>query len=280
MVYTPGIRARPVKSGLFYKGHIMDYKTFCALAKSGSIVPVYKRLSADFITPVMAYLKLRDNKTFSFLLESVIRGEQVGRYSFIGRNPYRILKANDGRTTITDKHRKHTIERSFFDVLKEQLNGYQTQTIEQLPRLTSGAVGFIGYEMIGQVESLPLPKKDTVGCDDAVMAFYDTLVAFDHLKNEVILIANAFIDESSDPAQIFKDAQNRIDLMLNKLNQPLPDGFPFDAQLSREESNFDRSGFTDAVEKAREYIFAGDIFQVVLSQKFRLPYQGDPFRVY
>jgi len=258
----------------------MTFEEFKDLAKPGFIVPVYRKINADFITPVMAYLKIRDLGTYSFLLESVEKGEQVGRYSFIGQNPYRVLVAEGNRTITKNYSHNHSINRDIFDVLKEELGKYQTVSIDGIPQFSCGAVGFIGYEMIRCIESLPEPKEDVIKADDAIMAFYDSLITFDHLRNEVILIANTFIDNDSDLTRLYQDAQNRLLIQFEKLNRPLQTDLSFSADINSEKSNYEKEDFKKAVEKSKEYIFAGDIFQIVLSQKFQVDFSGDNFQVY
>jgi anthranilate synthase component 1 len=210
----------------------------------------------------------------------VEKGEQIGRYSFISQNPYRLLIAEADKTIVKDHSHNHIIEKDIFEVLKEELEKYQTLTIDGIPQFFCGTVGFIGYEMIRCIEKLPEPKKDVVQAEDAIMAFYDSLITFDHLRNEVILIANTFIDEDSDLPRLYQDAQNRLVILFEKLNRPLQTDLTFSAHVDTEKSNFKKEDFIKAVEKSKEYIFAGDIFQVVLSQKFQVDYSGDIFQVY
>jgi anthranilate synthase component 1 len=258
----------------------MTFDEFKTLAKPSYIVPVCRKINADFITPVMAYLKIRDLGTYSFLLESVEKGEQIGRYSFISQNPYRVLVAEADKTIVKDYSHNHIIEKDIFEVLKEELGKYQNLSIDGLPQFSCGTVGFIGYEMIRCIEDLPEPKKDVVKSDDAIMAFYDSLITFDHLRNEVILIANTFVDKDSDLSRLYQDAQKRLLILFEKLNCPLQTDLTFSANIDSEKSNFKKEDFKKAVEKSKEYIFAGDIFQVVLSQKFQIDYSGDIFQVY
>ncbi|MEJ2053878.1 MAG: anthranilate synthase component I [Calditrichaceae bacterium] len=258
----------------------MDFKRFSTLAKPAHIVPVYRKYNADFVTPVMAYLKLKEKGKYSFLLESVIRGEELGRYSFLGQAPYLIQKFKDGKTISIagSKNQKH--KEDFFSILGKSLREYKMVTIPELPDFTCGAVGFIGYEMIGLIERMPETKSDVIQNDDALMAFYDRLIAFDHLKNEVILIANVFIDKESDLEHLYDEALHRLDTLREKLNRPLKVENDFKVNWDSETSNFEKENFKSAVKKTKEYIYAGDIFQGVISQRFSVAYAGDPFQVY
>lgn len=258
----------------------MDFERFESLASPKHIVPVYRKYNADFITPVMAYLKINEKGKYSFLLESVIRGEELGRYSFLGQAPYLIQKHRDNKTISVSGSKNHIDDENYFVVLEKRLREYQMITIPELPDFTCGAVGFIGYEMIGLIEKMPKTKTDVIKNDDALMAFYDRLIAFDHLKNEVILIANVFIDEKSDLEQLYDEALHRLDTLRERLNRPLQVEHNFKVDWESEKSNFKKDDFKTAVEKTKEYIYAGDIFQGVISQRFSVGYEGDPFQVY
>lgn len=258
----------------------MTFEDFRKIAQAGNIIPVYKKFNADFLTPVIAYLKLRSKGDLSFLLESAVKGEHLGRYSFIGQHPSRVLIAHQGKTILKEHSSNRETAKNFFDVLQEELNKYHGLCVDGLPIFTCGAVGYIGYDMIRAIEKLPEPTADLLGCDDAIMAYYDTLVAFDHLKNEIIIIANTTVNAHSDLARLYQDAQNRIAIILETLNRPFQPELQFAARLESEQSNFEKSRFEQCVQIAKDHIFAGDIFQLVLSQKFSLEYSGDSFQVY
>jgi len=258
----------------------MNYEEFKKLSRPGLIIPIYRKFNADFITPVMAYLKLREAGKQSFLLESVIKGEQLGRYSFLSQEPYLIQKFQNQKTITISDHKNKIHQEDFFSLLQHQLKDYELAQIENLPRFTCGAVGYIGYEMINLIEKLPAPKKDVIGAADALLGYYNQLIAFDHLKNEIILIANVFVDEDSDDYHLFQEAQNRLDHLQDKLNKPFNQTPKFNADWSTEAVNFHKEDFLKVVAKAKEYIFAGDIFQTVISQRFSIAYNGDPFQVY
>ncbi len=258
----------------------MNYEEFKNLSRPGVIIPVYRKYNADFITPVMAYLKLRESGKYSFLLESVVRGEQLGRYSFLSQDPFLILKSGNNQTILIHDHSNKVHREDFFTVLQNQLNRYELLQPENLPRFTSGAVGYCGYDMIGQIEKLPVSKKDVIGAADAIFGFYNHLVAFDHLKNEVILIVSVFIDSDTDTAKSFQVAQNRLDQLQSKLNRLVDFNPQFDTDLNSEKSNFTKRDFMKVIADAKRYIFSGDIFQTVLSQRFSVTYSGDPFQVY
>lgn len=258
----------------------MTFEEFNKHAKPGKIVPVFRKLNADFLTPVVAYLKMREDGISSFLLESVIRGEQLGRYSFIGFNPFRTISVNHNKTITQEINSNQTTEEDFFQVLRLQLGQYQSIQVEELPTFSCGFVGFLGYEMINVIEDLPEPKQDPIKTDDAKLAIYHNIIAFDHLKNEVILITNVFVEKGSDLSQLYKEAQNRLDQILDRLNRPLVLKPDFQVDPNRFKSNFSKKDYVSAVKKAKNHIMDGDIFQVVLSQRFQIDYEGNPFQVY
>ena len=258
----------------------MTFEQFEKLAKPRTIVPVYRKLNADFITPVIAYLKIREEGSYSFLLESVEKGQQLGRYSFIGQQPFRVVSSLDSQTVIDEFNANHIAKNNYFSLLESYLKEYQSISVEGLPKFTCGVLGFVGYDMIRSIETLPEPKQDNIGSEDAVMAFYDNLVAFDHLKNEVILIANVFVDQDSHIPHLYRDGQRRLDQLLEKLNRSFSVELNFSASLDQFKSNFSESEFEEAVRQGKDHIYAGDIFQVVLSQRFEVAFSGDPFQVY
>ena len=153
----------------------MDIKTFRKYAKEYSAVPVYRRLMADTLTPVSLFLSLRENAEYPFLLESVEGGEQLARYSFLGRNPYQILKYHQGEVKLKSQGESTLLNQSYFEALKELTTAFNEPDIPDLPRLTGGAVGFSSYDTVRDVESLPDQPEDDLSLPDAVWAFYDDL---------------------------------------------------------------------------------------------------------
>jgi anthranilate synthase component 1 len=278
------IKPAEYSGGFFFAAKLkvayMTFNEFKSFAKSGYIVPVYKKINADFITPIMTYLKIREPNTYSFLLESALKGEHLGRYSFVGQNPYRVIIASGEKTIIKDHAKNEVKNDSFFNIFNQHLNAYKNVKLDILPHFTCGAIGFIGYDMVRFIENLPLPKHDPLNGDDAVMAFYDTIITFDHLKNEVILIANAFVDQNSNIAKLYQTAQKRLDKLFEKLKQPMQPELHFKADFNTQTSNFKKNTFIEAVKKSKTYIRSGDIFQVVLSQKLKISFEGDVFQVY
>ena len=269
----------------------MRYEDFQRFATDGTLVAVYRELSADTLTPVTAFLRLRHGGGPAFLFESVEGGERIGRYSFLGRDPFQAISAVDNQVTIARGDSVSVEQGNFFEVLERELSPYRSASVPGLPPLTGGAVGYVGYDAVRWIERIPDRQPRDTELPDADLRFYDTLVAFDHAKHRVFLIANAHVKPDCGDSELeraYADAQTRLDELQDALStprvgeegvrslEPLPPGSIADGM----ESNFKRQEFEDAVRKAREYIFAGDIFQVVLSQRFQKRVSVDPFDVY
>lgn len=247
----------------------------------GNIVPVVRVLPADLETPVSVYLKLRNGGP-SFLLESVEKGERLGRYSFIGVNPSLTIVAQGDKVTFhgTGGAVLERVEgRNPFLVLREVLQRWRPVRVEGLPRFTGGIVGYFGYDLVRFIERLPATASDDLGLPDGVWLLTDTLVVFDHVKHRILVIANAHVD--GDPMAGYAAAVARIEHVVERLERPIGHALP--PVMARQDawaSNFTREGFEEAVRRAKEYIAAGDIFQVVLSQRLTRTTQADPFTIY
>ena len=246
------------------------------------VIPVYKRLSADLLTPVSAFLALRQRSRYSFLLESVEGGEKLARYSFLGKNPFQIIRAYGAEVEIEkpDGSRERP-EGNVFDVVQREMDRFTEVKVSGLPRFTSGAVGYLGYDAIRLVERLPNEPANDLHLPDAIWCFYDTFVAFDHVKHQLVLMASAFVEAGQDAAEAFSKAANRIDLLEAELSESLiqsPE--PVRILDDRMESNFERPAFESAVERTKKYIYEGDIFQAVISQRFSMAFTGDRLNLY
>ena len=254
-------------------------------------VPVFVRRSADLTTPVAAFLAMREPGTFGFLLESVEGGERLGRYSFLGKNPYLVLESRGDRVLL---HRPggavygdgapHEVEverGSLFEALGRVLARVEQARVPGLPRLTAGAVGFAGYDAVRQVETLPVGPPDLLGLPDGVWGFYDTLAAFDHVRHQLVLIATAFVGDDTDLEAAYEDALDRIaDLQDEIVNGPVEPGAPVRLLAEEPASSVSQEAFEASVRVAKTHIVEGDIFQVVLSQRFAMPFEGDRFNLY
>ena len=258
---------------------------FQALARTHTLVPVCRRLVADLETPVSAFLRLAAQKSGSeapecFLLESVEGGENLGRYTFMGVRPYRKLVARGSSITTWEGSRRRTEQGDIFEVLKTALAGHSPAHVAGLPPFTAGAIGFFAYDVVRQIEALPSRAKDDLQLPDACLAFFHEVVAFDHVKKELLLIVNADVRQRT-PKLAYAAALRRLAALERALAKPLPPRKRrrAAAKLSIKECTR-KADFLCAVERTREYIAAGDIFQAVLSQRFEVDPGDDPFAVY
>jgi anthranilate synthase component I len=253
---------------------------FLALAAKHTLVPVHRTLTADLETPVSAFLRLASKEPQSFLLESVEGGEKVGRYTFIGVRPYRTILSRGKTIVIRERGKTRKLEGDVFALLKELLAGQNPAHIPGLPPFTSGAVGFFAYDVIRQLENLPKLAKDDLGVPDACLMFFDEVLAFDHVRKQIQLIVTADLGHMK-PAAAYADACKRLENLEKRLAQPLPkqkQAAPRGKLTVA--SHTEKKHFLASVEKIKEYIAAGDIFQAVLSQRFELKPGVDPFSVY
>jgi anthranilate synthase component 1 len=256
-----------------------------ALAKEHTLVPVCRTLTADLETPVSAFLRAAWPERECFLLESVEGGEQVGRYTFIGLAPFKRIVARGREITITEGRKVVQIEDDVFAVLRRALSGHKPARLPGLPPFTAGAVGFFAYDVVRQIERLPELAKDELGIPDACLLFFDEVLAFDHVRKEIWLVATADVTRSK-PSVAYEKAVKRLDLLEKRLAQPLPKlpvrrgknaGGKAHLKVKYRTA---RKDFIAAVTRAKEYIAAGDVFQTVLSQRFDVEPETDSFQVY
>jgi anthranilate synthase component 1 len=255
-------------------------KEFLGLARNHTLVPVYRTLTADLETPVSAFLRAAWPEQECFLLESVENGEQVGRYTFIGLNPYKRIVARGGQIDITEGRRTARIEGDVFAVLRDALSGHKPARLPGLPPFTAGAVGFFAYDAVRQIERLPEHAKDELHVPDACLLFFDEVLAFDHVRKQIWVIVTADVTLSS-PGDAFDDAVKRLARLEKRLEQPLP-RLPHSRtdKAVRVTRRTPKREFLTAVERTKEYIAAGDIFQAVLSQRLDVEAGIDSFQVY
>ncbi|MCG8405860.1 MAG: anthranilate synthase component I [Phycisphaerales bacterium] len=262
------------------------------LSGRGKTVPIFRRLLADQMTPVGAFVRLSQGTDHAFLLESVVGGEQIARYSFVGANPSAIFRAKRDtawikRLTCGEQERQglsdplaelHKLLDEFKAVPREDMS----TGLLPLPRFTGGAVGFAGYDTIRYYEDLTQCPPDDRGLDDLSFGIYDSMVIFDHVNKTILVVAHVRLDQG-DIDQSYDDACRRIDELVTELHRPAAMTSDFDLAPSIQpgfESNFTQARFEEAVRKSIDYIIAGDIFQVVLSQRLRVDYAADPFDIY
>ncbi len=255
-------------------------KEFLALAKKHTLVPVYRTLAADLETPVSAFLRAAWPERECFLLESVEGGEQIGRYTFIGLNPYKRIVSRGQQIAITEGKRTIQIEGDIFNVLRDALGGHTPARLPGLPPFTAGAVGFFAYDAVRQIERLPQNAKDELRLPDACLLFFDEVLAFDHVRKQIWMIVTADLT-LEEPDAAYGKAVRRLLKLEKCLAQPLPKipAMKNKAKL-RVRNRTSKQNFLKAVEQIKEYIAAGDIFQAVLSQRFDMEPGIDSFQVY
>ena len=261
-------------------------KEFLALAKDHTLVPVCRILTADLETPVSAFLRAAWPERECFLLESVEGGEQVGRYTFIGLAPFKRIVARGRDITITEGKKVIEIEDDIFAVLRRALSGHKAARLPGLPPFTAGAVGFLSYDAVRQIERLPSLSKDELGVPDACLLFFDEVLAFDHVRKEIWLVVTADVTRgksAAKPAQAYDKAVQRLDALEKRLAQPLPKSLEKKSRAHgslKVKHRTSKKDFLAAVARTKEYIAAGDIFQAVLSQRFDVTPEADSFQVY
>jgi anthranilate synthase component 1 len=260
-----------------------DYKEFSRLARTATLVPVAKTVAADLRTPVSAFLSVAAQEPNAFLLESVEGGEKIGRYTFLGARPYMILTAR-GRQITLERHGKKTQqEGDVFKVLDGLLREHTPAHVAGLPPFTAGAVGFFAHDAVRQIEKLPVLAKDDLQMPDCTLMFFDRLLAFDHVRHEIFIVATADVRRQS-PKQAYAHALRDIARIEKQLAAPLPAKFlraakPNTGKLKVEVSVSKRH-FLRTVEKIKQYIMAGDVFQAVPSLRLALEPGVGPLNVY
>jgi anthranilate synthase component 1 len=264
---------------------------FEQLSERGNLIPVYRELPADLETPVSVYLKLQDEGP-SFLLESVTGGERVARYSFIGVRPRAVLSAVGDSMFVGSHGHQHTVsltdDTDPLAVLRGEMTSLTPVPLPDLPRFSGGAVGFLSYDAVRRFERLPATATNHLELPEATFMLADTLVAFDHARQRLLIIANARLQ--GDTRAAYRSATARIDEIVARLRAPVPQAAPTypeegepvqpDTSAVRLTSNFSQPEFEAIVRQAKEHIAAGDIFQVVLSQRLSGRTRAHPFAIY
>jgi anthranilate synthase component 1 len=268
---------------------VPDFTAFQSAYAAGRPQVVYRRLIADLETPVAAYLKLAAGLPNAFLLESVEGGENRGRYSVIGLKPDLIWRCRDG---VAEINRYAYIDPNAFvpdrsadrplDALKTLVRGVQMDLPPGLPPMVAGLFGYIGYDMVRQIERLPPPQSDPLNLPEAILIRPTIIAVFDNVRDEILLVTPVWPESGRDAQAAYKGALERLQSAADDLDRPLPASHGedhYDAP-GEAESNISHAEYLAAVEHAKEYIRAGDIFQIVPSQRFRRPFKLPPFTLY
>lgn len=261
-----------------------DYKEFFRLAREFTLVPVVKSVTADLLTPVSAFLAIAANEPDAFLLESIERGEQIGRYTFLGAHPYLRVQARGQDVLLQRGRASERHKGSVLPILKELLRRHRSATFSGLPRFTAGAVGYFAYDAVRQWERIGDHAKDDLSLPDGALMFFDRVLAFDHLRHQIHIIASADVSRES-PRKAYDRALADIAIIEKKLARGLGSilwrnsGKASKSKL-KVHAGTSRRRFMKSVERAKEYIAAGDIYQVVLSQRLDLSPEVAPFDIY
>jgi anthranilate synthase component 1 len=259
--------------------HITTFEEFQELATRGTFVPVYKEIVADLLTPVSAFQKIAEYSDYAFLFESVEGGEQVGRYSFLGKDPFLIARSRGRKTIIDRAGQTSESDQPFVDAVRELMADFRSPVMPGLPRFTGGAVGYLGYDAAAWFEPVELQAPGEVE-EEACFMLFDTVLVFDHLRHRILIVANARTGGDQDLASLYQFALARIEFVERELDRTLSAVAPAQLAPIAITSNVTRSDFEERVRTAKEYIAAGDIYQVVLSQRFETRFDAEPFVAY
>lgn len=261
-----------------------SYEEFLSLAAEGTVVPLVKTVMADLLTPVSAFLRIERQSPHAFLLESVEGGEKIARYSFLGCAPHTIVRARGNQVSIERAGAIETVQRPMLDVLRDLMREHKPVKLPGLPPFSCGAVGYFGYDAVRWFERLPENAKADLEMDTAVVMFFSSILAFDHVKHQIHIIANVFTDGEREGAGL-RDKYiaacseiARLEASLSAPVEPPPSARRSESPQIR--SNMTKDYYVSAIERIKEYIKAGDAFQVVFAQRFETEITVHPFQIY
>jgi anthranilate synthase component 1 len=262
------------------------FAEFSRLAKKGNLIPVYEVFSADLLTPVSAYLRIAQGARYSFLLESVEGGEKIARYTFTGAHPEEVFRYANGACVLEGPDKVIWEENDPVSFLRERIERFKPVRLPGLPPLIAGAIGYFSYDMVRLIEKLPKKLRDEIGLFDAVLMFYFGLIAFDHVQHRLWIVRNVSTEGKGTLREKYDAAVKEIEKTRALLEQPV------EAEERKQESsgknntapritsNFKKPAYLEAIKKAKQYIRAGDVFQVVISQRFSAKTEAEPFQIY
>jgi anthranilate synthase component 1 len=253
-----------------------------AIAGQGSVIPVCKDILGDLLTPAAAFLRVAQGRRRVFLLESVEGGERLARYSFIGWDPFIVVRGKGN--AVWSEHQGETVREETHGLasLRQISQRFTPVPMPDLPPFLGGGVGYFAYDLIRQFENLPVRAGDDLGIDDYEVMYFSTILAFDHLKHRIHIITNIFNDRGGrDLEARYRDALLRVEQIEKRLTMPISLPSPSAREAIPEAvSNLSESRYHDNIRTAKSHIQAGDIFQVVLSQRFAMKIACDPFDIY
>src|ERR1700693_2657642 len=259
-----------------------DFREFQRLAKQGNLIPVYDVFPADLLTPVSAYLRIAQGARYSFLLESVEGGEKTARYTFAGANPEEVFRYAGGACVLESPNRILWEERDPVTFLRARMGRFRPVRLPGLPPLVAGAIGYFSYDMVRLIERLPKRLRDDIGLYDAMLMFYHGIIAFDHVQHRLWIVRNVHTEGPKSLRVKYNEALKAIRRTRQLLEEPVSaekaeKKSSGKSRRLKVSSNFKRSAYLDVVRQAKKYIRAGDIFQVVLSQRFSAKTKAAPF---
>jgi anthranilate synthase component 1 len=259
-----------------------DFATFRDLAAQGNLIPVYREIMADMDTPVSAFKKIDDGR-YAFLLESIEGGEKWARYTFLGASPSVVIRSRGNTVEVLGDgggiRREEVADPLAF--IRTELARYTPVALPGLPRFFGGAVGYLGYDMVRHFENLTTTKPAVIGAYDSYFVVTDTILIFDNVSQKIKVVSNAHLDGGKSPEVAYEEALAKINALIGRLRAPVPAAVAGCTEKTVAfASNVSRERFEEAVERAKEYIRAGDIFQVVLSQRFSGELTVAPLDIY
>ncbi|HSL23408.1 MAG TPA: anthranilate synthase component I [Vicinamibacterales bacterium] len=260
-----------------------SFEEFVELARRGTFVPVWKEMMADLLTPVSAFLKIAEHSDYAFLLESVEGGERVARYSFLGKDPFLVVRARGPRTAVEQSGTTTESDEPFIEKVRALMASFQAPFVPELPRFTGGAVGFISYDAAPSFE--PALRKAWGAVppgteDDGAFMVFDTVLAFDHVQHRILIIANARITPEEDLEALYQFACAKIEFLERELDRALSQAESSGRRAPEVRANVTRDNFETSVRALKDHIGAGDIYQAVLSQRFETEVEAEPFTIY
>jgi anthranilate synthase component 1 len=258
----------------------MDREKFKEYAKNYNVIPVYEMITADLLTPVLAYLKIRKKDNFSFLLESVEGIGRLARYSFIGFSPSVIVQSQKNKVIVKSENSTKVYENGILNYLNDQVNSFKHPKIADLPDFNGGIVGYLGFETISEIEnSIVFNNNKTDKFPDSILGLFDSIIAFDHFKHRIIVITNVILNNDSNLDVVYDKAKNKISELKNLIGEvtDIPATFSLTGKVVDE---IDELSFSKNIEKIKRNIFDGEVFQLVYSERFSSEYKGDLINLY
>ncbi|MGW9526892.1 anthranilate synthase component I [Paenibacillus terrae] len=258
------------------------------MANDFNLIPVYKKVLADMETPIRIFRRYAERDR-AFLLESVEGGEQWARHSFIGTDPFLMVSGKKGRLILEQHGKRQILNDKPLEELKALLRKYRSPKLKEMPPFTGGAIGFFGYDLLQYYEKLPEHSVDDLNMDDIRFMFCDQVIVFDHVKQQILLVGNVHVGEGfrdEDIRAAYAEVERKLEATAQYLRKQTPAetlgavSIPDDVELGEIQSNVTKEQFISNVEQAKEYIRSGDIFQVVLSQRFHIDTDASPLQVY